>query len=118
VGNLTHDANAAALEDSLRWLVCGMVALCYIAHAIMHVAYARAGAGRRALVIAGRKILTIAAALLVGAFGEGLSAVGVAALLACAAGAQVVLNIWDRARTDPRTGEDPGPGLAHAHHTA
>jgi len=118
VGNLAHDADAAALEGSLRWLVCGMVALCYFAHGIMHVAYARAGEGRHALLIAGRKILTIAAALLVGAFGEGLSAVGVAALLACAAGAQLLWSIWDRVRADPRSGEDPGPGLAHAHRTA
>ena len=50
VGNLAHDADAPVLEDSLRWLVCGMVALCYLAHAIMHIAYAKAGAGRRGLL--------------------------------------------------------------------
>src|SRR5919206_145070 len=42
VGNLVHDADAGALYDSQRWLVCGMVALCYVAHAIVHVAYAQA----------------------------------------------------------------------------
>ena len=102
------------LEDSLRWLVCGMVALCYVAHAIVHVAYAKAGAGRRGWLVVARKVPTIAAALLLGALGAGLSAVGVAGLLAIAAGAQVLWNVWDRAHADARDGEDPGPGLARA----
>jgi low temperature requirement protein LtrA len=114
VGNLVHDADLPVLEDSLRWLVCGMVALCYFAHAIVHVAYAEAGGGRTAWLIVARKVPTIVAALLVGALGAGLSAVGVAALLAGAAGAQVLWNIWDRAHADARTGEDPGPGLSYA----
>jgi low temperature requirement protein LtrA len=118
VGNLTHDADARVLDDALRWLVCGMVALCYAAHAIMHIAYAKAGAGRRAWVVVARKIPTIAAALLLGALGAGLSAVAVAGLLAAAAGAQVVWNIWERARADARDGEDPGPGLSRAHRPA
>lgn len=111
VGNLTHDASAPVLEDSLRWLVCGMVALCYVAHAIMHIAYANAGAGRRAWRIVARKFLTIAAALLLGALGSGLSAVSVAGLLAVAAGVQVLRNLRDRAHADAENGEDPGPGL-------
>jgi len=106
------------LDDSLRWLVCGMVALCYIAHAVMHIAYAKAGAGQRAWLIVARKTPTIAAALLLGALGAGLSSVVVAGLLASAAGAQVVWNIWDRAHADARSGEDPGPGLAHEHRPA
>ena len=118
VGNLANDADVPVLEDSLRWLVCGMVALCYAAHAIMHVAYANAGAGRRAWLIVARKVPTIVAALLLGALGAGLSAVAVAGLLACAAGAQVVWSIWDRARAQARNGEDPGPELAHAHRPA
>ena len=113
VGKLVHDAEAGAVEDSVRWLACGMVALCYVAHGVVHVAYAKAGAGREGWLVAGRKILTITAALMVGVFGEGLSAVGVAALLAAAAGAQVLWNIWDRAHADVRSGADPGPGLAH-----
>ena len=113
VGRLAHDAEAAAVEDPVRWLACGMVALCYVAHAIVHVAYAQSGAGREGWLIAARKIPTIAAALMIGVLGEGLSAVGVAALLAGAAGAQVLWNLWDRAHTDVRSGRDPGPGLAH-----
>ena len=109
VGNLAHDANAGALDDSQRWLACGMVALCYIAHAIVHVAYAQTGAGRTAWLIVARKLVTIAAALLLGVFGGGLPAVDVAGILAVASGAQMLWNIWDRARTDPRTGGDPGP---------
>ena len=89
-----------------------MVALCYVAHAIVDVAYAEAGAGSTAWLIAARKLLTIAAALLLGAFGGGLSAVEVAGILALASGAQMLWNIWDRAHADPRTGRDPGPGLA------
>ena len=108
VGNLTHHANAPELEDSLRWLACGMVALCYLAHAIVHIAYAKAGAERSAWRIVARKVPTIAAALLLGALGAGLSAVAVAGLLATAAGAQVAWNLWDRARAD---GGEPGPGL-------
>jgi low temperature requirement protein LtrA len=115
VGNLTHDADASVLEDSLRWLVCGMVALCYVAHAVMHIAYAKAGAGRRAWVIVARKIPTIAVALLLGALGAGLSAAAVAGLLASAAGAQVVWDIWDRAHAHARRGEDTGPGRVRAH---
>jgi low temperature requirement protein LtrA len=114
VGNLTHDANVAALEDSMRWLACGMVALCYVAHAITHIAYAKAGAGRRAWLIVARKVPTIAAALLLGAFGAGLSAVIVVGVLAIAAAAQVLWNIWDRAHADAGDGGDPGPGLARA----
>ena len=113
VGKLVHDAEAVAVEDSVRWLACGMVALCYVAHAIVHIAYAKAGAGREGWLIAARKLVTITAALMVGVFGEGLSAVSVAALLAGAAGTQVLWNLWDRARTDVRGGDDPGPGLAH-----
>ena len=113
VGKLVHDAEAVALEGSARWLACGMVALCYVAHAIVHVAYARAGAGREAWRIAARKLVTITAALMIGLLGEGLSAVGVAALLAGAAGVQVLWNLRDRAHTDVRSGGDPGPGLAH-----
>ena len=112
VGNLVEEAEAGALEDSLRWLAGGMVALCYLAHAIVHVAYARAGAGRTAWLIAARKLLTIGAALLLGVLGSGLSAVAVAGILAVASGAQMLWNIWDRAHTDLDTGEDPGPGLA------
>jgi len=115
VGNLAHEADAHALDDSLRWLVCGTVALCYVAHAIVHIAYAKAGAGRRGWLIVARKVPTIVAVLLLGALGTGLSAVGVAGVLAGAAGAQVLWNIWERAHTDARDGEDPGPGLAHAH---
>jgi hypothetical protein len=89
-----------------------MVALCYLAHAIVHIAYAEAGAGREAWLVAARKLLTIGGAVAIGIFGEGLSAVGVAMLLAAAAVVQVLWNIWDRARTDAREGE-PGPGLAH-----
>jgi low temperature requirement protein LtrA len=118
VGNLAHEADAPVLEDSLRWLACGMVALCYVAHAVMHIAYAKAGGGRRAWLIVARKALTIAAALLIGALGAGLSAVAVAGLLAAAAGAQVAWSIWERARVDARTGEDPGPGLARANRPA
>jgi low temperature requirement protein LtrA len=118
VGNLVHDADAPALEDASRWLVCGMVALCYVAHAIVHIAYAKAGAGRRGWLVAARKILTITAAVLLGALGAGLSAVAVTGVLASAAGAQVVWNIWDRAHADARSGEDPGSGLAHAHRPA
>jgi low temperature requirement protein LtrA len=118
VGNLAHEAQAHELADSLRWFVCGMVALCYVAHAIVHVAYAMAGAGRRALGIAAGKIPTIAAALLLGALGTGLSAVTVAGLLAVAAGAQVIRSLWERAHADARSGDDPGPGLARAHRPA
>ena len=114
VGNLTHHANTPVLEDSLRWLACGMVALCYAAHAIVHIAYAKAGGGQTAWLIVVRKIATIAAALLLGAAGAGLSAVGVTGLLAAAAGAQVVWSIWDRARADAGNGDDPGPGLKRA----
>ena len=41
-----------------------------------------------------------------------MSAVEVAGILAAASGVQVLWTIWNRARTDLRTGEDPGPGLA------
>jgi low temperature requirement protein LtrA len=112
VGNLTQDADAVTLDDSQRWLACGMVALCYVAHAIMHVAYAEVGAGSTAWRIAARKLLTIGAALLLGAFGRGSSTVAVVAILAAASGCQVLWSVWDRARTDSRTGRDPGPGLA------
>ena len=105
VGQLTHDADNLVLDDSLRWLVCGMVALCYVAHATMHIAYAKAGAGRRAWLIVARKSVTIAAALLLGAFGAGLSPLAVAALLASAASAQVVWDIWDRVRARTRRRE-------------
>jgi len=83
----------------------------------MHIAYAQAGAGRQAWRVVARKILTIGAALLIGALGEGTSALTVAVLLAGAAGAQVVWNIWDRAHADARHGGEPGPGLARAHRT-
>jgi low temperature requirement protein LtrA len=114
LGSVVRGADALALEDSTRWLVCGMVALCYLAHAIVHIAYARAGGGRTSLFLAARKIPTIAAALLVGAFGQGLSAVGVATILVVAAGVQVAWNLWNRAHTDTRGGGDPGPGLSPA----
>ena len=114
VGNMTHDANAPDLADAQRWLVCGMVALCYVAHSIVHVSYANAGAGRQAWFMVARKIPTIAIALLLGALGTGLSAVSVAGVLASAAGAQVLWNIWDRTHASAQYGEDPGPGLARA----
>ena len=69
-------------------------------------------------MVAARKLLTISAALLLGALGSGLSAVAVAAVLAAAAGVQVLWNLWERARADARGGEDPGPGLAHAQRSA
>jgi hypothetical protein len=95
-----------------------MVALCYVAHAIVHIAYAKAGAGRSGWLVAARKIPTIAAALLLGALGAGLSTVGIAGVLAAAAGAQVLWNLWERAHTDARSGDDPGPGLTRAHRPA
>ena len=70
-------------------------------HAIVHVAYAEAGAGKTAWRIVVRKLVTIAAALLLGALGGALSAVEVTAILAAASGVQVSWSIWDRARTDP-----------------
>ncbi|MBV9497453.1 MAG: low temperature requirement protein A [Acidobacteria bacterium] len=116
VGDLTREAHAGELEDSLRWLACAMVALCYVAHGIVHIAYAKAGGGRRAWGIVARKLLTIAAALLLGVVGTGLSAVAVAGVLACAAGVQVLWNIRDRARAGK--GADPGPGLVGARPSA
>ena len=112
VGNLVEDTDAFVLADSQRWLACGMVALCYVAHAIVHIAYAETGGGRTAWFIGARKLVTIAAALLLGAFGGTLSAAEVAAILAIAAGGQTLWNIWDRAHTDRRAGGNPGPGLA------
>ena len=97
VGNLAENADAIVLEDSQRWLACGMVVLCYFAHAILHIAYAQAGGGRRALFIAARKIVTIAAALMLGAFGAGLSPVAVAAILSVASFVQVLWSLSDRA---------------------
>ena len=114
VGNLAEDADALVLDDSQRWLACGMVALCYFAHAIVHIAYAQAGAGRTAWLVAARKMVTIASALLLGAFGGGMSTVGVVAILAAASGVQLLWNIFDRARADTRSGNDPGPGLSVA----
>ena len=111
VGNLVEDADAFVLDDSQRWLACGMVALCYAAHAIAHIAYAEAGAGRTAWLIALRKIVTIATALLLGMFGGTLSALQVTAILAGASGVQLLWSIWERAHADPRTAGDPGPGL-------
>jgi hypothetical protein len=55
----------------------------------------KGGAGREGWLVAARKIPTIAAALLLGALGAGLSTVAVAGVLAGAAGAQVLWNIWD-----------------------
>lgn len=111
VGNLAEHADAPVLGDSQRWLACGMVALCYVAHGVVHVAYAQAGAGTTAWLIAVRKIVTIVAALLLGTFGVGLSAVDVAGILTAASGVQLLWSIWERARTDPRTGADPGPAM-------
>ncbi len=113
VRRLVEDTEAIAVEDSTRWLACGMVALCYMAHAVVHIAYAEAGAGREGWTVAARKLLTITAVVMLGLFGGGLSAVSVAALLAGAAGAQVLWNRWERAPTHARSGGDPGPGLAH-----
>ena len=109
VGNLVENADAFALDDSQRWLACGMVALCYVSHAIVHIAYAQAGAGRAAWLIAARKLVTIAAALLLGAFGGTLSAVEVAAILAIASGVQVLWSIWDRAQDRSRDLGVPRP---------
>jgi low temperature requirement protein LtrA len=113
-GLLVRDAHLPALADDRRWLICGMMALCYLAHAIAHVAYSRAGGGRRSLHLAARKAPTIAVALLLGALGHGQSSVTVAAILALAAATQVVWSLVDRAQTHPGNGEDPGPGLAGA----
>ena len=118
VGNLVEEADAFVLDDTQRWLACGMVALCYAAHLIVHIAYAHAGAGKTAWLIAARKLVTIVSALLVGMLGKELSAVAVAALLAVASGVQVLWNIWDRAHADDRTGKNPGPGLAGVTHSA
>ena len=111
VGNLAEHADARVLDDSRRWLACGMVALCYVAHGVVHVAYAHAGGGKTAWRIAMRKLVTIALAVLLGAFGSGLSAVEVTGILAAASGVQLLWSIWERARTDPRTGADPGPAM-------
>lgn len=111
VGNLTENADALVLDDAQRWLACGMVVVCYTAHAIVHIAYAEAGAGRQAWRIAARKLVTIGPALLVGAFGGSLSTVEVAGILAVAAGAQVVWSISERARANPRGREARGPRL-------
>ena len=111
VGNLVEHADGFILDDSQRWLACGMVALCYVAHGVVHVAYAHAGGGKTAWRIAMRKLVTIALAVLLGAFGSGLSAVEVTGILAAASGVQLLWSIWERARTDPRTGADPGPAM-------
>jgi low temperature requirement protein LtrA len=118
VGNLAEHSDALVLDDSQRWLACGMVALCYVAHAIVHIAYAEAGAGRTAWLIVARKIVTIAIALLLGAFGGGMSTVGVTAVLAVAAGVQVMWSLWDRSHAAARSGKDPGQGFAVAEHPA
>jgi low temperature requirement protein LtrA len=118
VGNVVRNADAPALDGSQRWLICGTVAICYLAHAIMHVAYASAGVDWNAGRVAIRKMLTIAGALAIGAFGHVLSPVGVLTLLAIAASAQVAWNIWDRAHAHARSGGDPGPGLSRAQREA
>ena len=113
-GILVHDADVVPLDDPQRWLASAMVALCYAAHAIMHIAYAHVGGGSKAWMVAARKLITIAAALLLGGLGSGLAAIEVAGILAAASGLQVLWSLWDRARTDRDSGEDPGPGLREA----
>jgi hypothetical protein len=78
----------------------------------------RPGAGSRAWFVAARKLITIAAALLLGVVGAGLSAKDIAGVLAGAAAVPMLWNIWDRAHANARKGEDPGPGLVRAHRSA
>src|SRR5690348_5303192 len=59
VGNLVEDSDVFVIDDAQQWLACGMVALCSVAHASVHVAYAEAGAGGRAWRIVARKLVTI-----------------------------------------------------------
>jgi low temperature requirement protein LtrA len=102
VGVVVHFAPEATLPDSARWLLCGSIAVCFAALAVLHLAYARVGGGRDSLVLALRKCLALAAALAICLAGRRLSSVEVMALLALAGALQVAHDIWQSARRQRR----------------
>jgi low temperature requirement protein LtrA len=98
VGAVVRRAAAAPLPDAERWLLCGSLACCFAALAILQIAYAAVGGDRLRRRLARRKLVTAAAALAVAVLGRGLSSAVVMGLLTLEGAALVGLDLHYRAQ--------------------
>jgi low temperature requirement protein LtrA len=98
VGATVHFGGEPVLPARWRILHCGAVALSFVALALLQLAYAGSGGGRKSRVLAARMLITVAMAIAVLFLGRGRSAKFVMIGLAAATVLQVVWALHDRAR--------------------
>ena len=79
-----------ALADNYRWLICGSVALCFVALGILH----RTGVIRYCKIRAKYRIATAVVLILIAILGKGLLPLTVIALVALVCGGQVFQDMY------------------------
>jgi low temperature requirement protein LtrA len=101
LGNAILSAPRAAVPNLQRWLLCGAIALCFIAFALIDLAAAMAVGRRLVRPAMLARAIPATAAVAVGAFGSGLEWVGVVGLLALAGCIYIAADLWQRTRRLP-----------------
>jgi low temperature requirement protein LtrA len=109
VGVAVRHAAKAPLPNGARWLLCGSLACCFAALALLQIAYAAVGGDRLRRRLARRKLLTVVTALAVGALGGGLSSAAVMGLLTLQGAVLVGLDLRHRAQLRRTSMGSPRP---------
>ena len=84
-----------------RWLVCGSIALCLMALAVLHWLTCTLGTPRFRKILSAYRLGSAAFMVILAIAGTTLSAWGLAALLAIACTIQVVFDLWRRIGQQP-----------------
>jgi low temperature requirement protein LtrA len=98
VGTVVRYEAAAPLPDAERWLLCGSLACCFAALALLQIAYAAVGGDRMSQRLARRTLFILAAALATGVLGARLWSAAVMGLLALEGAVLVGLDLRSRAQ--------------------
>lgn len=92
----------AALPTGDRWLICGAVAICLIALAVIHLITCTLGTTRYRKVLATYRLGSAAFVLVIAVAGVALSPIVVIGLVTLACGVQVVLDLLGKRQPQPQ----------------
>lgn len=97
VEHVVTNERGVGLPTTERWLICGSIALCLVALAIIHLITCTLGTLRHRKVLALYRLAAAAFALVLAIAGDGLSSVVLVTLVAIACASQVVLVMYEKA---------------------
>jgi low temperature requirement protein LtrA len=92
---------AGALPSNERWLICGAVAICLTALAVIHLITCTLGTQRHRKILAAYRLGSAAFILVIAIAGVALSSIAVAGLVALACAVQVVVGLLGNHEVQP-----------------